>query len=55
MNTPKGDSRRDTKISDADVVAIRASTDVAALLATKYGVTRNHIYRIKGGYKRVQS
>lgn len=46
----KGSKRR--KISEADVITIRASSESTAVLAETYGVTRSHINSILNGHRR---
>lgn len=46
----KGSTRR--KISEADVITIRASSESTAVLAETYGVTRSHINSILNGHRR---
>lgn len=42
---PKADSRR--KLTDADVRAIRASTEKGVVLAARYGVSTGHISMVR--------
>ncbi len=48
-----GEAHHSAKLSDADVAAIRASTDSQTALARRYGVHQSHISRIKSGDTRV--
>ena len=46
--TPRAKRKHGTvKLTEADVIAIRASSAPGAELAKKYGVVRSHIYKVK--------
>lgn len=47
----KGDANNMARLSAADVDAILASAEAGAALAKRFGVTRNHIYKIKNGVR----
>lgn len=51
---PSGERHYAAKLSDADVVAIRASTDTVKMLAAAYGVSGRHVRRIRAGVKRTR-
>lgn len=54
LNTPRGESRSDAKLTDAQVLEIRNAQGISqAKLATQYGVNQSTISRIRGGTKRV--
>lgn len=47
----KGDKNNMARLSSADVDVIQASRGDAAAMATRFGVTRNHIYKIRNGVR----
>lgn len=47
----KGDANNMARLSAADIDAILASTEAGAALAVRFGVTRNHIYKIRAGVR----
>lgn len=49
---PRGECHHRAKISNAGVCAIRSSNISAAALASMYGVSENHIYKIIAGTER---
>ena len=49
----RGDRHPSSKITDEDVLAIRASTERPVDLALRYGVTAVHISNIKNGRRRI--
>lgn len=48
----RGDRNPRTKIPEADIAFIRSSTESVKLIATRYGVSKGHIYDIKNNLKR---
>ncbi len=53
LNTPRGMSRSDTKLTDTQVLEIRSRQDITQYaLAALYGVNQSTISRIKSGEKR---
>lgn len=47
----KGDKNNMAKLSDADVDVILFSGEKASVLAARFGVTRNHVYKIRNGVR----
>jgi hypothetical protein len=52
-NTSRGENRSDAKLSAADVLLIRSSSETQATLATRYGVNQSTISRIRAYKKRL--
>lgn len=48
-HTARGEQHGQSKLTAADVTAIRASASSVSALARKYGVSRRQIARVKGG------
>lgn len=46
-NAPRGVDHHDARLSPLDIIAIRASKEMGVSLAKKFGVTPQHICRIK--------
>jgi len=51
-NQPKGDAHYNSKLSDADVCTIRASTEAQITLANRFGVSRSLISLIMAHKRR---
>lgn len=53
LNTPKGEARSDTKLTDAQIEEIRGSSMSQTALAKKFGVGQPYISRVVRNLKRV--
>jgi hypothetical protein len=47
-NQPRGEDNPSARLTQANVLAIRADKRIARLIAVEYGITLGHVYQIRG-------